>query len=136
MVASLVLNLFLQSLARRPDSLAARAVPAESARVADSDVALNVGVFRTGLSVGNSARWTGLRVNVRDAGVERINGLSLTLWKAKVAANRDMRVNGLAIGLVGPEAGTFRGVSVGLVGVLARHDPMVTCHSARNHRPT
>src|SRR6185369_11627206 len=83
---------------------------------------LNLGVHHTGISLGNSARWTGLRVNFRDRGVEHIDGINLTLWKAAKDANRQAVVNGLSLGLVGPEAGQLNGINLGLVGSLSyRH---------------
>lgn len=83
---------------------------------------LNLGIHHTGISFGNSARWTGLRINFRDRGVERIDGINLTLWKAAKDANRQAVVNGLSIGLVGPEAGQLNGINLGLVGSLSyRH---------------
>jgi hypothetical protein len=32
---------------------------------------LNLGFNHTGISFGNSARWNGLRINIRDRGVQR-----------------------------------------------------------------
>ncbi len=60
-----------------------------------------IGVARTGLSVGNSLRWTGFRLNLRDANVQRVTGVSVSLWKAKQDGNRDAKFNALSVGLVG-----------------------------------
>jgi hypothetical protein len=80
---------------------------------------LDVGVHDTGLSIGNSRRWTGLRINLSDHGVERVIGLNLTLGRAR--ENTDARVDGIAVGLLAPVAGTIRGVAVGPFGVVAEH---------------
>jgi hypothetical protein len=80
---------------------------------------LNLGIHGTGISFGNSARWTGLRINFRDRGVERIDGVNLTIWKAATNANRHAVINGLAVGIVGPEGGRLNGVTLGLGGAVA-----------------
>src|SRR5437667_6324389 len=77
---------------------------------------LNLGVNHVGISLGNSARWTGLRINFRDRGVRQVNGINLTLWKAAKNANRYAEINGLAVGLVGPEGGRLTGITLGVVG--------------------
>ena len=75
---------------------------------------LDLGMRHTGLSIGNSPRWTGVRVNLRDSGIQRINGVNLTLWKAH---DVDAAViTGVAVGLA-PQAGTLRGIQFGLLGV-------------------
>ncbi|MGE5742962.1 MAG: hypothetical protein ACM368_03460, partial [Gemmatimonadota bacterium] len=79
--------------------------------------ALNLGVHDVGLSIGNSRRWTGLRINFQDNGVERVNGINLTIWNAK--HNETMELNGVALGLAGPVGGTFNGVTVGVIGAVA-----------------
>jgi hypothetical protein len=89
-------------------ALAPRALHAQS---------LDLGAGNVGVSIGNSPRWTGLRINVRDDGVQRVTGVNLTLWKP--GENPDFRMNGLAIGVVGPAVGTLNGVGVGLLGVVA-----------------
>lgn len=90
--------------------------PAESGNADRGGAAsLDLGFAGVGVSFGGAPRWTGLRVNLRDRSLERIDGINLTLWKP----GRDVRgsVNGLALGLVAPAAANLRGVSVGL-GVL------------------
>ena len=57
----------------------------------------------TGLSLGNSPRWNGLRINVVDKNVETINGLNLTLWAAS-RRNPRAELRGIADGLIGPGA--------------------------------
>jgi hypothetical protein len=60
-----------------------------------------------GLSIGNSRRWTGLRINFQDRAVERVDGVNVTIWNAK--DNDAMVVNGLALGIAGPVGGRFNG---------------------------
>jgi hypothetical protein len=89
---------------------------------------LDLGIANTGLSIGNSPRWTGLRINWADRDVERVNGVNLTLWKPPAvrddqgnssSANPDFTMNGVALGLVAPVAARFNGVAAGLGGVIA-----------------
>ena len=89
---------------------------------------LDLGIANTGLSIGNSPRWTGLRINWADRDVERVNGVNLTLWKPPAvrddqgnssSANPDFTMNGIALGLVAPVAARFNGVAAGLGGVIA-----------------
>jgi hypothetical protein len=76
---------------------------------------LDLGVNDTGLSIGNSKTWTGLRINTIDIGVQRVTGANITLWKPH--NNRSATVTGLSLGLVTPDAGVLRGVQFGVVGV-------------------
>ena len=55
-----------------------------------------------GISMGNSKRINGIRLNFADHGVKRINGCNLTFWKPK--DNPDAVINGFTFGLIGPEA--------------------------------
>ena len=78
---------------------------------------LNMPTRKYGLSIGNSREFNGLRINFRDREVGRINGINLTLWRA--SQNKHAKVNGVAIGLIAPEAGYLRGVSIGGLAVAA-----------------
>jgi hypothetical protein len=82
---------------------------------------LNIGPNHTGLSIGNSARWNGLRINFRDRGVQQLNGVNLSIWKAADETNRQARLHGLNVGIVGPEGGYLRGINLGL-GAVAEHE--------------
>jgi hypothetical protein len=78
---------------------------------------LNLRVAGTGLSFGNSTRHNGLRLNLKDHALDRINGVNVTLWTP--GENVGGRVNGLAVGLT-PAAGRLNGIALGL-GVLPEH---------------
>ena len=63
-----------------------------------------------GLSLGNSANFTGVRINFRDNEVERIRGLNITLWPA---GDMEMsHISGISLGVV-PEAGSMDGLNMG-----------------------
>lgn len=78
---------------------------------------LDLAINNYGISLGNSRQFNGLRINFRDRHVERVNGINLTLWRAK--ENKQAKINGLSLGLIGPDAGSLRGVSIGGLGVAA-----------------
>ena len=61
--------------------------------------ALNLTVGGIGISIGNSARVNGLRINWSDRGLEAVNGVNLTLWKPD--KHLSGVINGVAIGLAG-----------------------------------
>ncbi|MFO7261959.1 MAG: hypothetical protein DIU52_012455, partial [bacterium] len=82
---------------------------------------LDLGFRGVGLSIGNTERWTGLRINWSDAGVREVNGINLTLWKPAPGGNPGFVMNGLALGVVGPAAGELNGMAVGLGGVIAEN---------------
>ena len=84
---------------------------------APSHWSLDLPVRGYGISFGNSARFTGLRLNWSDAGLDRITGITITLWKPDKPMTGT--VNGLAIGLAGPAASTLNGISLGVGGVVA-----------------
>ncbi len=63
---------------------------------------LDLPVRGYGISFGNAARFNGLRFNLSDAGLDRINGVNITLWKPGKPVTGT--VNGLALGIVGPAA--------------------------------
>jgi hypothetical protein len=77
----------------------------------------DIGVSGVGVSIGNSAEWTGVRLNIRDDGVRRVDGVNITLWKP--GRNPEFRMNGVALGVVGPGVGTLNGIGAGLGGVVS-----------------
>ncbi|MGD8726545.1 MAG: hypothetical protein PVH40_02815 [Gemmatimonadales bacterium] len=80
--------------------------------------ALNLGIHCSGLSFGNSHRWSGIRFNFIDRDVDRTNGLNVTFWRSRY--NEWAEYNGLSVGIA-PEGGWFRGLNVGAGALVARH---------------
>src|SRR5262245_65657724 len=73
-----------------------------------------------GLSIGNSPNWTGVRINWRDKRVQEVTGLNVTIWKP--IRNPDFEMNGIALGVFGPNARDINGAALGVGGVVANHD--------------
>lgn len=73
-----------------------------------------------GLSIGNSKRFTGLRINAVDHSVEDVKGVNITFWRA--GENKTASYNGLSIGVIAPEGGDLTGFQVGGLGVAAKSD--------------
>lgn len=90
----------------------------DSAAVQDSAPgwSLDLGFRGYGLSIGNSVRWNGIRLNFSDRGVLAVNGLNLTFGAPK--ENPRAVFNGAAVGLA-PVGKSFRGLTFGLVGAVA-----------------
>ena len=76
----------------------------------------NLAVHGCGISLGNSSKINGLRFNIVDEGLKQVNGLNFTIWRPK--GNWDAVINGVAIGLVAPEAGRITGISFGSIAVI------------------
>lgn len=74
---------------------------------------------RCGISIGNSKRFTGLRVNFRDSRVDEIIGINMTLWQPK-DDNKDAIIKGISLGLI-PGGGQLNGIQFGL-GVSAEKE--------------
>jgi hypothetical protein len=72
-----------------------------------------LGTRTFGIGIGNVPSVKGIRLNFRDHGLKRVDGLNLSLWIPK--ENTGSIVQGFNLGLL-PEAGTMKGVSVGLLG--------------------
>jgi hypothetical protein len=80
----------------------------------DDRRSLDIGAGGIGLSIGDSPRWTGLRINYRDSRLIEANGVNLTIWYPY--ENGAGRVNGLAIGLPMTGATELTGVGLSVVG--------------------
>ena len=106
------------ALTAAPAAAQLRAKPDTVAEPPANHAALDLTAGGVGVSLGNSRRVTGVRVNLVDHQVERVNGLNVTLWIPK--SNPDFVVNGAAVGLVFPRARTIDGVAVGGLGIDAR----------------
>ncbi len=93
---------------------------------------LNIPTTHYGLSLGNSQKFTGVRINWSDRNVEQVTGLNLTLWRAK--NNEQAVVRGISLGMVMPEAGQLYGAQVGLVGVIGGLQQMNSKTATNKHR--
>jgi len=90
--------------------------PLPAAAQSDSgSVGLTPGGY--GVALGHAPRVNGLRINWSDRELERVNGVNLTLWRAS-GQGVGGSVNGLALGLVAPQAGHLRGLSLGTAAVV------------------
>ena len=74
---------------------------------------------RHGLSIGDSARVNGLRLNFTDRNLREVNGINFTLWRDDEEPPNS-RVDGLAIGLF-PRATRLTGLQLGLASVRGTH---------------
>lgn len=80
--------------------------------------ALDLALGGYGLSLGNSKRITGIRINTTDQQVERVTGLNLTLWNP--GQNPAAVYNGASVGLIGVKGRRTNGIALGGLGVNAR----------------
>ena len=100
-----------------------------------SYVHLPIGLKESGISIGNSRRWNGLRLNVSDHAVEEVNGINLGVWDFHKPAvermrgidlglkNRVVEGRGLSLGLIGIEGEVeLRGVHVSGLGTVSEGD--------------
>ena len=81
---------------------------------------LDLTVNDVGISIGDSRRVTGLRMNFRDRRMEEVIGINATMWMP-YEENQGI-VRGLALGLPGTGARSIRGVAAALVGVGVHDD--------------
>ena len=77
--------------------------------------ALNIPTSKYGISIGNSQVFNGIRINIADENVKKINGINITFW-LKYAKNQNAIVNGISLGII-PTAGTLQYINLGLLGV-------------------
>ncbi|MFH1571329.1 MAG: hypothetical protein ABIL09_25290 [Gemmatimonadota bacterium] len=80
---------------------------------------LDLTIRDCGVSLGNSPRLSGLRLNAVDRQVQSVNGLNLTLWNP--APSPDAAYRGAVVGLVGPKGRTIDGLALGGLGAVAEH---------------
>ena len=82
----------------------------------ESRRSLDLTVRNVGVSIGDSRRTTGLRINFRDRRMEQVNGVNVTIWTPYEANGK---VNGLALGVPATGARRIDGLAVGVVGASA-----------------
>jgi len=88
-------------------------------RDGDDRRSLDLGVGGVGISIGDSKRWTGLRLNYRDSRLEEVNGINATIWGPY--DHGAGTVNGLAVGLPLTGASDLTGLGVGVFGFGVEH---------------
>lgn len=79
---------------------------------------LELTIKNYGLSVGNSEKVNGIRINFRDHRRVEVNGINMTVWSAR--DNIRGYVNGLALGLPMTSGENLRGIATGIFGVGAQ----------------
>src|SRR5690349_15030955 len=96
-LAALVLAPLL-GWAKAPPPSADAAKPASQAPAAETKASppqggwsLDLGVAHSGLSIGDSPRWNGLRFNWADQYVEYVRGVNVTLWRPEQGTNEEAR---------------------------------------------
>jgi hypothetical protein len=72
------------------------------------------------LSIGNTTGVNGLRLNVRDSRLDRVNGINLTVWLPS-GGGRGV-INGMALGVPASGGRTLNGLGVGIGGFAMSHD--------------
>lgn len=71
------------------------------------------------IGFGNSPIFTGLRFNFKDRDIEKVNGLSFTMWQPKDDGG-DGKVNGISMGLpLAGGAAERNGLNLGVAGISA-----------------
>jgi len=91
--------------------------PAPPVSTSSEHHSLDIAINHVGISIGNSRRLTGIRLNWRDEGVEYVNGINFTLWAP--GQNPKASVNGLAVGVVAPGAARLNGIVLGALAIRA-----------------
>ena len=97
---------------------------------------LDLAIKNYGISIGDSRRINGFRLNFRDQRLRQVNGINATFWTPHQPARGHVnglalglpltgaeKINGIAIGVFGAGAETsLKGIALGLVGVGAGQD--------------
>src|SRR5258708_17506673 len=78
---------------------------------------VNLAIHNTGLSIGNSMTFTGLRLNWRDYRLDRIHGLNRTLWRPGQHVGGG--ITGGGAGLLGPGGGGPRAPALAPLAAVA-----------------
>ena len=84
---------------------------------------LNIPAANWGLSFGNSTRFTGIRFNIIDKDIDKINGINFSVWGNKDSERQTGTVNGISIGLPTVMGTADRnGINLGIIGVGAKNN--------------
>lgn len=82
---------------------------------------VNLTVNNVGISIGDSRRVTGLRINFRDRYLREVTGINATIWMPYEESRGDVR--GLALGLPATGARNIDGIAAGIIGI-GTHETM------------
>src|SRR5678816_4110855 len=87
------------------------AIPTGAQGARSVDLTIN----NVGISIGDSRRVTGLRLNYRDRDMREVQGINATIWMPY----HDSRgyVRGIALGLPATGARQIDGIAAGIVGI-------------------
>ena len=81
---------------------------------------LDLTINHVGISIGDSRRTTGLRLNYRDREMREVIGVNATIWIPYNGSRGTVR--GLALGLPATGARQINGIAIGVIGVGAEDD--------------
>ncbi len=88
-----------------------------------SSQGFNIPSKHWGISFGNSTRFDGIRFNLTDKDIEKINGINFNVWGAKDDSRQTGTVNGISIGIPAAMGTNNRnGINIGIFGAGARLD--------------
>lgn len=87
---------------------------------------LRIGSKKSGICFGNSSLYNGIRLNLLDSDIKRINGLNISFIARGYTYYEDnkllnhyySKINGINLGLLNTAAKTSNGISVGLIANL------------------
>ncbi len=87
------------------------------------EASLEIGTGNAGVSVGNSKEWTGLRFNLVDRGVTRVDGVNfIVAGPDSEESNGSARYRGITLGLFSGIGHSFEGVAIALMVSAERVD--------------
>jgi hypothetical protein len=81
---------------------------------------IDLTVNNVGISIGDSHRVTGIRLNYRDSDLRKVTGINATIWMPYEHSRGDVR--GLALGVPATGARNIDGIALGLVGIGTMED--------------
>ncbi len=83
----------------------------------------NIPAKHWGISFGNSTRFDGLRFNIIDKDIDRINGINISVWGAKDDSRHTGTANGISLGIpVAMGTSNRHGINIGIFGAGARNN--------------
>ena len=95
--------------------LAAACTFVSSPALAQRSNSVDLTVNNVGISIGDSRRVTGIRLNYRDRDLREVKGINATLWMPYEESRGD--VVGLALGLPATGARNIDGIAAGIIGI-------------------